>query len=1065
MSEEKHSDLKDVFAAFVAMADAGRDVDFEQWVKRHPEAEAELRRLYEAWEAAGPLRAKLEQDASTTALFFRRHATEPQKWAPGLSPGKVVGDFRLVSLIGHGGMGQVWEAEQEGLGGRKVAVKFVHPDRVTPRHLELFQREARAGGRLNHPGIVGVHAYGESEGLAWIAMELVEGGWTLRDFIDDMARQAEKPEDYDRRVADFVAKIADAMQTAHEAGVIHRDLKPRNLLIGSDEQPRVTDFGLARITDEASISKTGDFAGTYHYMSPEQLAARRMGLDHRTDIFSLGVVLYEMLAVRRPFEGDTTHQVAEQILTLSPPDLQKIRSRTPRDLAVICNKALEKPRERRYQTMAELAADLRRFLANESIRAKPPGRVRKLQLWAQRNPAKSLACAVAGIAFLLVSVQTTRLSTSHAALKTKTGEAEANAVAEKRRADEVLHLAALQEYDDLLASVGALWPAHPDRIGAFEDWIERAQTLVNDLPTHIAKREELRAEAIPQSEEERRADRESHPNFARLAPLQAEIDAKQAALDQRRGIAAVKLPEHDWSSEAEDPHNLNEIAWELVKPGRVTFGGEARGLIMAQRALELAEESDDSDLVANFRDTESRAFFALGRDEEALAASRQALATATDASKQEYASYLRDLQGWIAAARSAEGFQAAEKELATLRGELSRLKSSVDERRDWRFPPEHWESRWWNNQLTRLIESLESLLDPKTGLLSPAATSAEHGWSVPRRLALADSLRKRFAPGGEFDVRWELTLPLIRAAYPGLQLSPQFGLVPIGSDPASGLWEFWHIASGEEPRRDPRSKVLLLGPESGLVFVLLPGGQFTMGAQRDNPSGPNYDPSAGVDQRPHSVKLAAFFLSKYEMTQGQWMRVMGINPSLYVPGSEPGGITLLNPVEHIAWTDCQEALRRLDLGFPTEAQWEYAARGGSETPWWTGADKESLEGASNLADLSAKKDKVPWDEFEEWLEDGFVVHSPVHRFSANGFGLHSVHGNVAEWCKDAYGNYFLNVTVGDGERVVTPVRHRVFRGGSYDLVAGYARSADRRSGSPREANETRGVRPARLIHD
>jgi len=171
------------------------------------------------------------------ASFFRPGVKERPRPAPGLEVGKVVGDFRLVSMIGQGGMGQVWEAEQLSLGSRRVAVKFVRPERITERQLAYFEREARAGGRLSHPGLVGVHGYGESDGLAWIAMELVEGTWTLRDYLDEVTLGGEIPDGYDRQVARFVRDIARAMHSAHEGGVIHRDLKPQNVLITLDNRP------------------------------------------------------------------------------------------------------------------------------------------------------------------------------------------------------------------------------------------------------------------------------------------------------------------------------------------------------------------------------------------------------------------------------------------------------------------------------------------------------------------------------------------------------------------------------------------------------------------------------------------------------------------------------------------------------------------------------------------------------------------------------------------------------------------------------------------------------------
>jgi WD40 repeat protein len=339
---------------------------------------------------------------SDSPSFFRSGVREPVVPTPALEPGKIVGDFKLLTQLGQGGMGQVWEAKQLSL-SRQVAVKFVRPERVTKHQLELFAREARAGGRLSHSGIVAVYGHGESDGLAWIAMELVPGAWDLRDFLDEVVRMGDVPDGYDKKVAQFVAKVADAVQAAHDAGVIHRDLKPQNILITESDDPKVTDFGLARIVDEQALSHTGDFAGTYFYMSPEQVAAKRAGLDHRTDVFSLGVVLYEMLSFQRPFQGDTEHQIAEQILIKDPPALRTIRSKIPRNLAVICSRAIEKDRDKRYQSIKDFASDLRRWLENKPILATPPTTLDRCMKWVRRNPTKSASGALVVIAVALLS--------------------------------------------------------------------------------------------------------------------------------------------------------------------------------------------------------------------------------------------------------------------------------------------------------------------------------------------------------------------------------------------------------------------------------------------------------------------------------------------------------------------------------------------------------------------------------------------------------------------------------------------------------------------------------------
>jgi non-specific serine/threonine protein kinase/serine/threonine-protein kinase len=284
-----------------------------------------------------------------------------------------------------------------------VALKLLLPERVDQRGLDYFAREARAGGRLSHPGIVSVYGTGSDEGLHWIAMELVDGGCDLRHSLESLREEGELPKDYYRDVAHFVAELADALEVAHTAGVIHRDLKPGNVLVTQEERPKLLDFGLAKLTDEMSISIAGDLVGTYFYMSPEQVAAKRAGLDHRTDIFSLGVMLYEMLTLVRPFEGDTTEQVANKILWDDPPSPKDIRSKVPQDLAVICGKCLEKRREVRYGSMAELAAELRRYLADEPILARPPGTVQRTAKWVRRNPTKSSLMGLGTAALVVIS--------------------------------------------------------------------------------------------------------------------------------------------------------------------------------------------------------------------------------------------------------------------------------------------------------------------------------------------------------------------------------------------------------------------------------------------------------------------------------------------------------------------------------------------------------------------------------------------------------------------------------------------------------------------------------------
>lgn len=299
-------------------------------------------------------------------------------------------------------MGAVYEAEQLSL-RRRVALK------VLSRHLSFsddavkkFRREAEAGGRQKHPGIVAVYSIGQDKGAHYIAQELVEGGYTLAKKLEEQRKSGDPPVGYFRGVARLVADIADALQNAHSRGVIHRDIKPTNILLTEDGFPKVTDFGLAKVQDALALTRTGEFAGTPYYMSPEQAESRGTSIDHRTDIFSLGVTLYEMLTLMRPFEGGTTQEVLKKILNMDPRDPHEVNPRVPSDLSVICLKAIEKKPEDRYSTMADLFADLHRFLAGEPILAKPAGAVSKIWKRVKKNPALSAAVGVAIVAMLVL---------------------------------------------------------------------------------------------------------------------------------------------------------------------------------------------------------------------------------------------------------------------------------------------------------------------------------------------------------------------------------------------------------------------------------------------------------------------------------------------------------------------------------------------------------------------------------------------------------------------------------------------------------------------------------------
>jgi hypothetical protein len=267
---------------------------------------------------------------------------------PGELAGTRLDDFSLRWKIGGGGMGDVYLAWQESL-RREVAVKVLSPRLARfEKAVERFLREGRSAAKLHHPNIVEVYAAGEHEGIHYIAMAFVDG----RDLANDLTERLNRAKQLGdqtsaegaqiERAARIVAQVAEALHYVHTAKLIHRDVKPHNILLDGADQPHLSDFGLAKDVSEWSLSVSGEFLGTPAYMSPEQLLAKRIVVDQRTDIFSLGVVLYELLTFSRPFQGTTNQEILYRIAFKAPTPVRKMNCRVPRDLALLCHKALEK---------------------------------------------------------------------------------------------------------------------------------------------------------------------------------------------------------------------------------------------------------------------------------------------------------------------------------------------------------------------------------------------------------------------------------------------------------------------------------------------------------------------------------------------------------------------------------------------------------------------------------------------------------------------------------------------------------------------------------------------------
>jgi serine/threonine protein kinase len=615
----------EVVDEYLRELDAGRQPDRASYLERYPELAGIVQQCLEGLDLvrSGLASASPNQDANDSA-------EQPGRLA---SP---LGDFQIIREIAQGGMGVVYEAVQLSL-GRRVALKVL-PFAATldSRRLQRFKIEAQAAALLHHTHIVPIYAVGCERGVNFYAMQLIEGQ-SLAVVIEQLRQQEQRgqrnrdsalrppglpvtesasPRDnarrtpsasepqpprkaeagrstldisvaavtsgakveseaYIRRVCRLMVQAADALEHAHQAGVIHRDIKPGNLLVDATANLWVTDFGLAQLQVDNGLTRSGDFLGTFRYMSPEQTSGQRTMLDHRSDIYSLGATFYELLALEPVFPGETHQELLYDILHTEPQSPRHWNRAVPSELETIVLKALAKSPADRFQSAAELSADIQRFLEHKPIHARPPTLLDRARKWSRRHPS----VAIAGVLLLAVIAGASLVSNRMIAREQQKTAAALDRERERAREAEKRFQQARQAVDALF---------------------QISQEELSDKPSDAARKRILEVVVSYYQDfiDERRGDPSAQAELARVQnevkQILAELVAVQREMQTR--LLASQAVQRELQLSGEQESQLDAVLQQWSEE-RAAFFAQLRGLSEEERRTELLATVDEHESV------------------------------------------------------------------------------------------------------------------------------------------------------------------------------------------------------------------------------------------------------------------------------------------------------------------------------------------------------------------------------------------------------------------------------------------------------------------------------------
>ena len=509
-SSVREQRVNEAIAAYLEAVDAGEAPDPKGFIAAHSDIAGELEsffanrdefeRMAEPLQPAGNESPKPLPDDVT--LPPASEPTEAPTLAPteaaGVAIGTMVryfGDYELLEEIARGGMGVVYKARQVSL-NRIVALKMILAGQLASEDdVKRFHAEAEAAANLDHPGIVPIYEVGEHEGQHYFSMGFVEGSSLSAKVADGPLPP--------REAAEYTKKVAEAVAFAHEHGVIHRDLKPANVLLDGNDQPKVTDFGLAKkVEGDSGLTATGQILGTPGYMPPEQASGKIDEVTETADVYSLGAILYSLLTGRPPFQADNPLDTLMQVLEREPVSPRTLNPKIPQDLETICLKCLEKDRHRRYASAQELGEEFQRFLSGEPIHARPISTTARAWRWCKRKPAMASLWAAVALLLLTFGVGGPIVAYKQADLRGQADDASAEA---KRKR---------QEAEDARAETEEKRQEADDARADAEQRRQEAEEARAETEQKRQEADEARAEAERESERRRCLLYASHVNGA-----------------------------------------------------------------------------------------------------------------------------------------------------------------------------------------------------------------------------------------------------------------------------------------------------------------------------------------------------------------------------------------------------------------------------------------------------------------------------------------------------------------------------------------------------------------------